>query len=237
MPPVKKASGTKGPPQTVRKESMLVEGMERISYILCEVTHRWPGLEVEGARVLGSRDCLPHSVHNNTPLLSGCPSEGSQTTLKHCHFHNSCIFILFFLIDLFFLKLTKDFKCARSSNHTSRFYNLHSTYFEYEFDCRTTEQTNSQIASRCSELLGIFGLCSLSFIFSSRLATCQLYFCSPFLTRIYLLEFIFLCLTSSWWLINKFKLYYNVNNVSSLIFTIFRPSATTTDAPLLLLYT
>ena len=97
-----------------------------------------------------------------------------------------------------------------------------STYFEYEFDCRTREQTNSQIASRCSELLGIFGLCSLSFIFSSRLATCQLYFCSPFLMRIYLLEFIFLCLTSCWWLINKFKLYYNVNNVSSLIFTIFR---------------
>ena len=69
----------------------------------------------------------------------------------------------------------------------------------------------------------IFGLGRLSFISSSSLATCQFYFCSLLLMRIYLLEFIFFCLTSRWWLINKFKLYYNVNNVSSLIFTIFRP--------------
>ena len=68
----------------------------------------------------------------------------------------------------------------------------------------------------------IFGLGRLSFISSSSLATCQFYFCSLLLMRIYLLEFIFFCLTSRWWLINKFKLYYNVNNVSSLIFTIFR---------------
>ena len=33
---------------------------------------------------------------------------------------------------------------------------LSGVIFEYEFDCRSTEQTNSQIASHCLELSGIY---------------------------------------------------------------------------------
>ena len=35
-----------------------------------------------GGLVVGRWDCLPHSVHNNTAMLSGCPIEASQTTQK-----------------------------------------------------------------------------------------------------------------------------------------------------------